>query len=379
MPKNIFEKHLAESGIFKSEEYLYHEFVPERLPHRDSEIDRIAFDLRPLLKGGKPNNVFAFGSTGTGKTATVKYVLKALEEFSDRAKSLYLNCFQFNTRHSILAELCNFLGNPIPRRGTATDELYVQLSNAMKNSNFSPIIVLDEFDQLMKDDEASKLLYDLLRVIQSGKMPIGIALISNDFSLLSMLDARVKSSLMIDSIEFRQYTPMQLKEILRDRANYAFQENSFDPEIINVAAAHAAKNGGDARIAIESLLNAGRIAEKSGAKKISLQHLQQAFSSIQSRFIEKSMPAIDDDEKTILQILCGEENVSSGELFEKYLKKAENPLSERSFRSKVNRLASLMLVNAVQKEGVKGNTRIIGLAQPKEQILRGLNVQKPKQ
>ena len=143
MPKNIFEKSAAENAVFRDEKFLYPEFVPERLLRREREIESIVFAFTPVLKGKKPQNVFLAGPTGCGKTAVSKFVLKELEEYTDRAKAIYINCFEFNSRHSVLSKIANFVGSPTPRRGVATDEIYSQFLSALKKSGFVPIIILD--------------------------------------------------------------------------------------------------------------------------------------------------------------------------------------------------------------------------------------------
>ncbi len=367
MTRNIFSK-VSENEIFRDEKFLYPEFVPERLPFRDTQIDEIALALKPVLRGQRPQNLFVFGPSGTGKTVTVKYVLRELEEFSDRAKGLYLNCFEFNTRQAILSKACNFLGVPVPRRGIATDEVYSELLSALKRSDFTPVIVLDELDQLLSGGIASNVLYDLLRVVEFQKSRLGIVIISNEESLVSKLDSRVRSSLLHSPVEFAPYTPQQLKEILRERAKYAFNESVLGKDVINVAAAHAAKNKGDARLAIESLLRAGRIAARAGSSKVKVLHLRQAFDSIHSRALDKAKDFLDENEKTILRMLCEKDNVFSGALFKEFSKKTGNALTQRSFRKKLNRLESLKLVSMELKErGMRGRTRVVKLAQSKKE------------
>ncbi len=367
MPRNIFAGS-TETEIFRDERFLYPEFVPDKLPFREPQIEQMVLAFKPILRGGRPHNLFVHGSTGTGKTVTVKFVLRQLEDFSSRAKGLYLNCFEFGSRYSILAEISNFLGSPVPRRGISTDEAYTEMLQALKRVNFTPIIVLDEIDQLLKGNEISSILYDLLRVVEFQKSHFGLCFISNDSGLLAGLDARVKSSLMQQSIAFEQYTPIQLKAILRERAKNAFFPNVLDPEVLNVAAAHAAKKGGDARIAIESLLIAGRNAEKECAKKVSIEHLQNAFDSIHERSIQKSAPFLDEHEKKILKILCKKDRIRSGELFNEF-KKSGSKLTLRSFRKKLNRLADLKLLRLEEKsKGIRGRTRIAFLAIEKKAI-----------
>lgn len=365
---NIFSS-IGGNEIFRDEKFLYPEFVPERLPFRDAQIDEIAHALKPVLRGGRPQNLFVFGPSGTGKTVTVKYVLRELEKFSDRAKGLYLNCFEFNTRQAILSKACNFLGVPVPRRGIATDEVYSELLSALKRSDFTPIIVLDELDQLLQGGIASNILYDLLRVVEFQKSRLGIVIISNEGSLVSGLDSRVRSSLLHLPVEFVPYKPAQLKEILRERAKYAFHDSVLERDVINVAAAHAAKNNGDARLAIESLLRAGRIAVRTKSSKVKVLHLKNAFDSIHSRSLDKAKDFLDKNEKTILRMLCKKDNVFSGALFKEFSGKTGNALTQRSFRKKLNRLESLKLVSMELKEkGMRGRTRIIKLAQPRKEI-----------
>lgn len=365
MPANIFSKSRHIKEIFKDERYLYPEHLPERLPHRDAEIDSLVYAFQPVLKGKLPRNVFVYGKTGTGKTATVKYVLNELENYSDRAKGIYINCFEYNTRHSVLSSVTNFLGNATPRRGIATDEVYTRFLDALKKSEFMPIVVLDEVDQLLEHsekEEASKLFYDLLRVIEHQKSRLGLIFISNDYGFTAKLDPRVKSSLTEDAIEFSRYTPQQLKDILWERAKYAFSPNAIDAEAVNLAAAHAAKAGGDARVAIECLLKAGREAEKENSEKVTAEHLRKIFSSVDGTPVKKIFANLSENERNVLGLIAEEDTINSGKLYEKYCKKSKEPLTQRSFRDIISRLESLNLVSAPLMEGgIRGKTRAISL------------------
>lgn len=56
-----------ESSIFKNEEVLSPEYLPELLPHRENEIKQLANNLLPASKGRKPQNTFLYGAPGIGK------------------------------------------------------------------------------------------------------------------------------------------------------------------------------------------------------------------------------------------------------------------------------------------------------------------------
>ncbi|MBN2067413.1 MAG: AAA family ATPase, partial [Candidatus Diapherotrites archaeon] len=357
MPANIFEKGSKARELLKDERFLYPEHVPERLPHRDAEIDALVFALQPVLKGKRPENVFVHGKSGTGKTATVRFVLNELQSYSDRAKGLYINCFQFNTRHSVLTQIANFLGAATPRRGIATDEAYSQMLSALKAIDFVPVVVLDEADQLMHDQEASRLFYDLLRVVEQNRKGFGLIFISNVSEFVSMLDARVKSSLAEHSICFEPYSPAQLKDILRARAEYAFFPNALGPEAINVAAAHAAKFGGDARVAIECLLKAAREAERQNSPSVEVIHLQKVFPAIDAAALQKAIGFLSVHERAILNAIPANGQIASGELYSAYKKSVEGAVSQRYFRKLRLNLERMHLINCEQSaKGKMGRT-----------------------
>jgi len=369
MPSNVFAKKARVHELLKDERFLYPEFVPERLPFRDAEIDSLVFALKPVLDGKKPQNVFVCGKSGTGKTATVKFVLNELQQYSDRAKGLYINCFQLNTRHSVLTQIANFLGEATPRRGLAADEAYSRAVEALKHAEFIPIVVLDEADQLLHEEEASRLFYDLLRVVESGKGRFGLIFISNLAEFAASLDQRVKSSLAEQTISFEPYSPMQLKEILLQRAQYAFHPNALDAEVINVAAAHAAKSGGDARVAIECLLRAGREAEKRNAEKVLVSHLKEIFSEVDSRAVQKAVDFLSVHEKKILSLIPANKAIASGELFLAYKNSAKSPVTQRRFRALLAELERMHLINTEEAMvQPRGRTRMVSLAFPKSKL-----------
>ena len=240
---------------------------------------------------------------------------------------------------------------------------------ALKHASFIPVVVLDEADQLLHDKEASKLFYDLLRVVEYGKGRFGLIFISNLSNFVSLLDDRVKSSLSEQSITFEPYSPKQLKEILNQRAEYAFHSNALDSEAINVAAAHAAKLGGDARIAIECLLRAGREAEKENSEKLEVKHLRKIFSEVDSRALQKAISYLSIAEREILELVPANKAIASGELFEAYSKASKKPLTQRRFRTLISELEKKQLITAeTATKPPRGRTRMISLAFPKARL-----------
>ena len=74
------------------EEYLYPDFVPEKMLHREKEIQEILGAVGPLVHGLKPRNIFVYGRAGVGKTATCLNIIRSFP-----VESLYTNCFSYYT------------------------------------------------------------------------------------------------------------------------------------------------------------------------------------------------------------------------------------------------------------------------------------------
>ena len=72
---DVFESFVNGVRLFKDREVLRHDYLPEKLPHREDQIRLLGVTVAPVLKDARCSNIFIYGKTGTGKTAVTKYVL----------------------------------------------------------------------------------------------------------------------------------------------------------------------------------------------------------------------------------------------------------------------------------------------------------------
>ncbi|MDP2666975.1 MAG: AAA family ATPase [Candidatus Diapherotrites archaeon] len=314
--ENVFARASRENLIFKDEHVLDPQHLPDALPHRETQVNALVFALKPLADGGKAAHVFVWGPPGTGKTVTLSFVMGQLKEFSSRVKPIYFNCFGYNSRQAVLAELTRQVERPVPARGMSTNELHAKVLEGLKFAPFIPVLVFDEFDQLLAND-GNELLYDLLRIPEHNIPGIPIILISNDPSIPARLDARVRSSFAHEKIEFAPYSPIQLKDILRERAEKALVPGALPIEMAGLIAAHAAKRGGDCRVAIETLRKAARRAERANACVIDEGHVRAAFEDTETSAVQKAIPFLTDSHKHVLKSLfaLGGRHVPSNDLY----------------------------------------------------------------
>jgi len=358
---NIFRQLEKGDNIFKDERVFQPDYLPEELEHREKEIKEIAYVLKGLSEGKHAEHLIIYGSTGTGKTCTTKFVLKQLTEYTQKVKAICINCWEINTRYAILSAIATEMGEVLPRRGIAADEIMQRMFNAIKYAGISPVIVLDEVDRLFASQyEEQQVLYDLARSRETHGINLGLIAITNNEHILAELDPRVRSSLAQHALAFSKYTPAQLRDILRERAKLGFFPNALDKEVIPVCAAIGAKRNGDARIALHALWAAGKEAEKEGAKKVTLAHVEKAKESIEKLGGLVNLQKFGEIERKILEALA-KGPMDSGELYEKV------GLEERNARRYLERLEMLGLITTEEIKKGSGRSRKISLKASRSQ------------
>ncbi|HDN74117.1 cell division control protein Cdc6 [Archaeoglobales archaeon] len=366
---NIFDNLLSSTSIFKNREVLQHSYTPERLPHREEQINQLAMLLSPVLRDDTPSNIFIYGKTGTGKTATVKFVGKQLEEASKKFDSdilvHYINCEIIDTAYRVLASIARKLGKNVPMTGWPTDQVYELVKRAINESGARMIIVLDEIDKLAK--KAEEALYTLTR-INSDLMKSKISLIgiSNNLKFKSFLDARILSSLSEEEIVFPPYNAEQLEDILRQRAELAFNRGILERGVIELCAAIAAQEHGDARKALDLLRVSAEIAEREKDSRVRVEHVKKAVKKIETDYMVETIRTLPIHSKILLygMTLLSEaaDKFTTGEVYCIYKKLCGkvglDALTQRRISDLISELDMLGIVNSVIiSKGRYGRTR----------------------
>jgi len=303
------------------------------------------------------NNTFVGGIGGVicHNTATAKYIFRQFEEFSERVKTIYINCWDYKTAHAVLSKIALDIGQFVQRRGMGKDEIIEKLAEACRRNKKSIIVALDEIDQLVFNNQEA--LYDLLRIGQYVDNPFGFIFISNHPDVFVKLEPRIKSSLNIDEVQFKTYSLEEMKDILQKRAELAFR--NIEAGVIQLAAYHAVKKGGDVRAGLEILLKAGRIAEKENSKKVLASHVRKVVGEVERPKPKILKERISESERQLLEIVENKKELTAGELYEEYKSKF-GELSERRVRELINHLEETGLIKSRKSLlGSKGNTRII--------------------
>jgi cell division control protein 6 len=389
----LFDKFLQGQAIFRDRNSLRPTYVPENLPYRDDQMKRIGAILGPSLRGAPPSNILCYGKTGTGKTVVAKYVLELLigkAEQSDVSPPLsaFVNCRIVGTNYRVLRSICDAIdarmpdGSEVPFTGLPTDEIRSILKKKLDSGPNILICVLDEIDSLVKRDvsQGNDILYGLTRMnSELENSRISIIGISNDLKFKEMLDPRVLSTLGEEEVIFSPYNAVELKGILKQRVDLAFNSEAIKDEgVINLVGALAAQEHGDARRALDLLRTAGEIAERKGDELVTQEHVREAQKLIERDTITETVKTLPMQSKAVLFSVYalmndGKRDIFTGECYNAYQEIARalslDTLTQRRVSDLISELDMLGLINtSVISKGRYGRTKKIRLAVSRRQI-----------
>jgi cell division control protein 6 len=375
----VFERFLSNTQLFKDRDVLRHDYVPEKLPHREDQIRHLGLIVAPLLRGERCSNIFTYGKTGTGKTAVMKYVLGRLRqkaaELGVPIKVAYVNCRLAGTEYRVFTNLCNFIDLHVPFTGLSVGEVFDRFKIGLEAHTTSFIVVLDEVDELIKA-RGDVLLYELTRMNEAlHNSKVSIVGISNDLRFKELLEPRVLSSLSEEEVVFRPYDASELQDILWERAQSALCDGVLLEGTVRFCAALAASEHGDARRALDLLRVAAEVAERGESSVITEDHVREAEKRIEHDRIIDALANLPPHSKYVLYsvYLLGKVNVHSaitGDIYEVYTELCReigvSLLTQRRVSGLISELDSIGLLNSsVISRGRYGRTKRISLAIPR--------------
>ncbi|WP_159902555.1 Cdc6/Cdc18 family protein [Salinirussus salinus] len=428
--QGLFDDLLSGQPIFENKEVLRPSYTPRKLPHREEQINNMATILVTALRGDTPSNILIYGKTGTGKTASAKFVSDELESTSEKyevpCEVEYINCEVTDTQYRVLAQLANkfieknresiddeladletlreeggdLAGSSydspqaveqrigeledardrfeeVPMTGWPTDRVYSSFFDAVDYRERVVVIMLDEIDKLV-EKSGDDTLYNLSRMnSELENSRVSIMGISNDLKFTDFLDPRVKSSLGEEEIVFPPYDANQLRDILEHRAEEAFEPDALTDDVIPLCAAFAAQEHGDARRALDLLRTAGELAERDQTDGVEEAHVRKAQEKIELDRVVEVVRTLPQQSKLVLFSIIllekqGVHNINTGEVYNIYKRLCEeidtDVLTQRRVTDLISELDMLGIVNAVVvSKGRYGRTKEISLSVPLEE------------
>lgn len=327
------------------------------------------------MKGNRPSDIMIFGKTGSGKTAVVKYMGNEIRKADtwDRVEYFYINCEIVDTAYGVFQNVGNrFIRDfdeRIPFTGLSTERVYNMLLRKIDEKPRVVVIALDEIDKLVYKS-GDDVLYHLTKINDDlTRAKVSVIGISNDLKFSEFLDPRVKSRLSDEKMVFPPYNAQELRDILTQRTELAFDPDVMENGVPSLIAALAAQEHGDARRALDLLRVSAELADRNGEDRITERHVQMAKNKIELDTVIEAVKSLPTHSKLILlgiilQEEVGNVKLTTGEVYDTYCQLSRrvglSPLTQRRVTDLISELDMLGLINArVKSFGRGGRTKEI--------------------
>jgi len=395
MPSYQFQ---PEAFPYTNREALLDDYTPDTLVGRDGELDEYHAALLPAINGEQPDNIFLYGKAGVGKTASTEFLLDRLksdaEEHNVKIHTEMLNCDGKDSSYQVGVSLVNSYRdseNQISDTGYPRAQIYDMLWEKLDAQGGLNIIVLDEVDHLNDDS----ILYQLSRARENKNITesrVAVIGISNDLTFRDSLSPKVRSSLCEREISFKPYDATELRAVLEQRRQVAFEDGALADDVIPLCAAYGARESGDARKALDLLLKVGDKAreersmglDNGNPEQVTEQHVKQGKQMLEREQVRRGINDLNENEQIMLYALAtlaaeGKTPIRSREHYRRYEKLSkrakDEAFTDKWLREHTDDLEMLGLATVEQKnEGLGGGVfREHDLAQPLGLVVDGLS------
>lgn len=287
--------------------------VPTSLPCRETEFAAIFEQVESAILENESALIYVSGTPGTGKTATVREVIAALqqrvaEEELFPFKFVEINGMKIPDPTQAYSRLWETLTG---QRVTANHALsLLQSQFATSNAARMPCVVLmDELDQLTTTKQ--EVMYNFFQWPNMPNTKLIVVAVANTMDLPERtLAHKVSSRLGLTRIAFTAYTRPQLKEIIKSRLS-TVESLDVEDAAIDYACLRVSRVSGDARRALDICRRAFELAEpgfntasianlpgqegtlRSGTGQITIGIMKKAFEEMTSSPLQvylKSLP-----------------------------------------------------------------------------------------
>jgi len=296
-------------SVFTDETKLDLNYVPHRLPHRDTELQLLMKFFSFLLQFPEKmaQRVIITGDVGSGKTVlSQRFGTDISREAGKRGINLHyvhVNCREYRgSLFLILHHVVSTFHPSFPKRGYSAEELLSILLQILDEEKAHVILTLDEFESLI-EREGSDAVYKLTRLQetrQNKPQRLSLVCILRNLKAIEQLDTSTRSTLQSNIIRLERYSKQQLADILNDRISLAFKPLAVLEDTVSLIAELASSEGGNARFGIDLLWRAGKYADADGLDSVTPDCVRKAISSVVPAMRKSELTNLGFHEKLLL-------------------------------------------------------------------------------
>lgn len=301
-------KSIAEqNSVFSEKKYLDSLYVPSNIVGRKEQAVQIIKHIESLRQGLVVPVISVYGSSGTGKSAVVRFVCQNLQDITSFC---FVNLRKSKTIFGSVNVILSNLGSPQLKSADGLNKAIEQIGNKIEEILASEqkkffVLVLDEYDVIFYDKRGnpSDFMYKLLTLeetLREKGLWLCMITISNNTLADYNFDDRVKSRIGTSEVFFSQYNADDIFSILHERAYRAFLKKPND-KVIQYCSKICSENRGDARRALDMLRVAG---ELSNGVSLTKDDIDKANDQLQKDRVSALVANASHHQKMVIAAIC---------------------------------------------------------------------------
>lgn len=291
--------------------------VPQQLPCRQAEFMDIRTFIVNKLTASDGGCMYVSGVPGTGKTATMREVVRSLNKDVENGELpdfqfIEVNGMRLTEPHRVYSQILLELSGERATPDHAATLLDKRFSGGRGGRQLPIVLLVDELDLLWTRKQ--EVLYNLFDWPSRAEARLIVIAIANTMDLPErVMQHRVSSRLGLTRRTFLPYTYKQLQQIVETRLAGL---EAFDPDAIQLVARKVAAVSGDARRALDICRRSTEIAEpvnyRTGRDKgdhrqlVTMSHVNQAVHEMFSAPKIVAIRSCSVLEKTLLRAIVME-------------------------------------------------------------------------
>lgn len=312
--------------MFERKEVFVESWPPNEMPGRERQLTALSSVLEPVAEGDRVEDCWEFGPSGVGKTATARYLLEELE-MTYGTPSVRVECVG-KTHWQLLQAIASAHPRAPTHDGMGVDAL-LEVLEANVTDPF--VVVLDEFDGL----EAREVLTELHDLEQVALICIG----HDVDDALAMVPKPAESLRHARQISFKPYDMPAMLDILQARVDVGLRPGTVTTAQLERIADHVA---GSARFGVQALRSAVELGVDRGHTEVTDKDVNDCFTHAKARIRRQLLASLSRQHHIVYRVIreAGPDGLTSGEIYEAYERRSENPRSRQmvgNYRQKLRR------------------------------------------
>ncbi|QYZ80145.1 ORC1-type DNA replication protein [Methanofollis formosanus] len=365
----------ADQTLFRDPAVFESAHLPEVFNHRDTQLEALAFALRPAFAGYRPQHAVLRGVPGTGKTTAIRLLFAEVEETTTQVVPVLVSCQVEKSLFAVVAEIFRVLvGHAPPTSGVSIKRLMSEVAHVLMAREAAVVVCLDDAHWLLADGGLDAVLAPLLRMHEvwpAVRVGVVLTLSAPEADLARALDPGTRSVFQAAEVFFPPYSAGEVRAILGDRVRAGLYPGVMPPAVLDLVVERAVATA-DLRVGLDLIGRAARAAEEAGRRTVTAGDVLAAFVVSKNRHLAVTIEGLSASERAVLAAALDEGRAEdgaagAGQVYGRVCEGAE--MSYTVFHERLKKLERLRLVDVQMVRRGRGRRREIGVREGVEEVL----------